>query len=93
MAYYSRILPQSTWAETVIGSNSESQFSLANLILFEVNNDIPPGTRFDCRFRVRATNCEDCFEDENFNNDDFLDFEYSGGDPYRILHLQFVITD
>lgn len=91
---YSKIDPQQTWPETIQGSSSTAPtFNSSNILLFEISPWIPPGTIFDCRFRVRFSNCDDCFTDSNNNNDDFLDYEYSGGDPFKLLHLEFTVID
>ena len=47
-----------------------------------------------CRLRARFTNCKDCHynEDEN-NGDDYLDYEYSGEKPFKILSFEFTVID
>jgi hypothetical protein len=91
-SHFSKIDPQKTFAQTLGGTGS-FDFSAPHLILFEVSPFIPPGTTFDCRFRARFTNCEDCWHDVDQNGDDYLDYEYSGGEPFKILHLQFTVID
>lgn len=92
-AFFSKIDPKSTWAETLSGSAGSPTHHFSNLIFFEVSPWIPPGTTFDCRFRVRFSNCSDCFTDPDHNNDNYLDYEYSGGKPFKILHFQFMVTN
>lgn len=100
-SYYSKINPKSTWGETLSTAASAPNFQSSNLVIMEVNPWIPPGTTFDCRFRARFTNCEDCWTDPSLSTagltssylDDYLDYEYSGGRPFKILHLQFTVID
>lgn len=105
-AFYSKMDPQKTWAEslTVLTAPTpdfpdgnvltSAQFTTGNLVLFEVSPFITPGTIFNCRFRVRFTNCADCWEDpDRADNDDYLDYEYSGDRPYKIFNLQFSVVD
>ena len=89
---FSKIAPQSTWVDTFFQDGNGS-FTSSNLIFFEVNRKIPTGTRFNCRFRVRFSNCDDCFSDSSHGHDDYLDYEYSGGRPFKIINLQFDILD
>ena len=92
-AFYSRIEPNKSWSETVVDPATGSPtYGIHNLIFFEINRETPPGTTFDCRFRVRFTNCKNCWNDETkYNGDDFLDYEFSGEKPFKILHYQFTI--
>ncbi|MBF0313473.1 MAG: hypothetical protein HQK50_04900 [Oligoflexia bacterium] len=93
-ALYSKINPNSTWAKSVVAEGSLPNFASWNLLLFEINPRVPPGTTFDCRLRARFTNCDDCWHDKSRSDgDDYLDYEYSGGNPYKIIHFQFTITD
>ena len=39
----------------------QATFNQSAALLMEVNKWIQPGTRFNCRIRVRFTNCIDCF--------------------------------
>ena len=92
-AFYSKISPNKIWAETIIDSETgKPNYDLNNLLFFEVNRETPPGTTFECRLRVRFTNCKDCWNEEGKNNDDdFLDYEFSGEVPFKIIHHQFTI--
>jgi hypothetical protein len=94
-AYYSRINPGETWGKSLADPKTGAAplLNWGNLILFEVSKHIPPGTVIDCRFRVRFTNCEDCFHDASNNNNDYKDVDYNGPKPYKIIHLQIPITD
>jgi hypothetical protein len=95
-AYFSKIDPKKNWFQTMQNPNeSSSAYSLSwgNLILLEVSKQVPPGTTVDCRFRVRFTNCEDCYHDSSRSNYDFLDTDYNGPKPFKIIHLQMKIVD
>ncbi|MGB0454290.1 MAG: hypothetical protein ACPGJV_11320, partial [Bacteriovoracaceae bacterium] len=92
-AYYSKINPKSNWVDTLKDDTGTPQFSVSNLIFFEVSPWIPPGTQFNCRFRARFTNCKDCFHDSLNSNDDYLDYEYSGARPFKIINFQFRVID
>ena len=94
-AYFSRIEPNKSWAETIVNvETGEPEFGIHNLLFFEVNRETPPGTTFDCRFRVRFTNCKDCWANSAENNgDDYLDYEFSGDKPYKIIHYQFTVVN
>ena len=90
-ANFSKIDPQKTWAQTLQGeSNSNVQFSSANIVVMEVNKWVVPGTKFNCRFRVRFTNCSDCYQD---TNSDYPDYEYAGATPYKLINFQFTVLD
>ena len=89
-AYFSKINPNSTWIKTFSSDNEIPTFNGgSHLIYMEVNPLIPTGTTFNCRFRLRFTNCLDCWHDQNQNNDDYLDFEYSGPRPFKIINYKF----
>lgn len=95
-AYYSKINPKSTWGQTLYDpvEKKAPTLSSGNVILFEVSKHIPPGTVVDCRLRMRFTNCDDCYHDSNsITKDDYLDSEYNGPRPYKIIHLQIPIVD
>lgn len=95
---YGKIDPQKTWPETMRGdSDNDINFTQAQIQLLEINKLIPPGTKFNCRFRARFTNCSDCF-DANTNTlgslvSDFQDSEYTGKIPYKIIDFQFTVLD
>jgi len=92
-AYYSKIDPKSTWAESLKGETGVPSFNTSNVMLFEISPWIPPGTTFNCRMRASFTNCEDCYHDENNANDDYLDFEFSGAKPFKIINFKFTVID
>ncbi len=93
-AWYSRIAPKKAWGETIVDENNTPSFGPHNAMFFESSPDIPPGTTFECRFRVRFSNCKDCFtDDKTASKDDFRDFEYSGARPFKIVHYQFTVID
>ena len=92
-AFYSKIDPKSTWADSISASGQSVEYKTSNIIMLETSPWIAPGTTFNCRVRVRFTNCDDCFTDPNKNDDDRLDYEYSGGDPFKIVHFKFVVIN
>jgi hypothetical protein len=96
-AYFSKINPKSNWGTTMADASSGKAygFTWGNLILFEVSKHIPPGTVVNCRMRVRFTNCDNCFHDSNVTRagNDYLDTDYNGPAPFKIINLQIPITD
>lgn len=92
-SWMSRIDPNKSYAESLLNSEGKNQFLQSNLIFMQVNPNTPPGTKFNCRFRARFTNCQDCWHDNDFDGDDFLDFEFSGSKPFKIINLQFRVID
>ena len=90
-----KIDPQKTWTETISANrtNGESPKPLASAyLLMEVSKWIPPGTTFNCRLRARFTNCQDCYN-ENNTNEDYPDFEYTGHKPFKIINFSFTVID
>ena len=92
-AFYSRLDPKSTWVETLGEDNGVPTFNSNNVLFLEVNPWVPPGTTFNCRFRARFSNCDDCWHDPDNNNDDYKDFEYAGNRPFKIINFQFTVVD
>ena len=92
-AFYSRLDPKSTWVETLGQDNGVPTFNSNNVLFLEASPWIPPGTTFNCRFRARFSNCDDCWHDSDNNNDDYKDFEYSGNRPFKIINFQFTVVD
>jgi len=92
-SYFSKIDPKQTWQQTVNNGLAEDNFSSSNVIFFEISPDIPHGTTFNCRMRARFSNCDDCYHDSSQNNDDYLDYEFSGAAPYQIINFSFVVLD
>lgn len=95
-ANYSKIDPLKTWGQSMVAGISGAQpiFKSGNLLFFEVNKWIPPGTSFNCRFRVRFSNCSDCYHDPDAtDNDDYRDYEYSGYKPFKIINFKFQVVD
>ena len=90
-AVLGKIEPQSTWAETMINNGADLEFSAGQMILMEVNKNIPAGTTFNCRFRVRFTNCSDCWEDDN--GDPYPDYMYTGHEPFKVINFQFTVLE
>jgi hypothetical protein len=92
-AVYSKIAPKSNYGESITLPGQTINFSFSNIIFMEVSPWIPPGTTFNCRFRTRFSNCEDCFNNDLNNKDDFYDYEFSGGAPFKIINFQFTVID
>jgi hypothetical protein len=91
---FSKINPNNTWASTMTKSNATApKFNLNNIILFETSKYIPPATTFSCRFRVRFTNCANCWQTPEFGFDDYLDYQWSGGEPFKIFPFQFSVVN
>ncbi len=100
-AFYSRIDAQKSYMETIRAGQTEYNANAGNVILFEINKWIPPGTKFRCRLRANFSNCSDCFTDPKDTNndgipdsyDDYVDSEYNGDKPYKIINLEFDVND
>ncbi|MFW5887464.1 MAG: hypothetical protein ACOCUH_01565, partial [Bacteriovoracia bacterium] len=92
-ANYSLIEPQKNYLNSMIKEGESKTLSLSNLILMEVSKGIPPGTTFNCRFRVRFSNCSDCYSDSSHYNDDYLDYEYAGPKPFKLINFQFTVIN
>lgn len=92
-AVYSKIDAQKTFGETLAKEDGAPSFNFSNLLFMEVNKNIPPGTTFNCRMRVRFTNCDDCYHDADNNFDDYRDFEYSGHRPFKLINFEFTVID
>jgi len=92
-AWFSKLGPKKTWAETMTNSNSSPTFSSQNLIFMELNPGIPPGTKVNCRFRARFSNCSNCYNDSTNSGDDFFDYEFAGPKPFKIINYQFTVID
>ncbi len=93
-AYYSKIDPQKSYAETIRTGNPDHIYGPGNAILFEVNKWIPPGTKFRCRLRAKFSNCSDCFNDPtDSSKDDYIDAEYNGQKPFKIINFDFDVND
>lgn len=95
-AVFSRIDAQRTWPESIQGGDSSIKldFTAANITLMEVNKNLSIGTKFNCRFRVRFSNCSDCFDEfSNLNKwNDHPDFEFTGEKPYKVINFQFEVS-
>ncbi len=92
-AVFAKINPGSNWTNTVKRSDGKSKLYYNHVLLFEVNSWTPPGSTFMCRFRVRFSNCSDCFYDSSKNYDNYLDYEYSGAPPFKIIDVRINVTD
>jgi hypothetical protein len=92
-AFFSKIEPQKTYYESVIKISKSGSFNAGNVLLLEANKWIPPGTKFRCRLRARFSNCSDCYNDDKNSNDDFIDSEYNGSTPFKVINFDFEIND
>ena len=93
-AFYSKIDPNKTWAQTQFGVSSSPSLSSSSLVFLEASPWIPPGTVFNCRMRVRFTNCDDCWHDLTLTpNDDYLDKDFSGDRPFKIINFNFTVIN
>ena len=96
-AIYGKISAQSTWPDTMtedLAVNPNFVYTESNIMLFEINKRIPPGTKFLCRFRVRFSNCSDCFDEISGTRwSDFADHEYTGDKPFKVINLSFEVID
>jgi hypothetical protein len=91
-ATFSRMEPQKTWAETLFDEGENLSFNSSAAVIMEVNKWIEPGTTFNCRFRVRFSNCIDCWA-KDLASDDFADYEFAGGEPYKVINFTFTVID
>lgn len=96
-ATFSKLNPKQNWSSSLKDPQTQTSpsFKFNNVLFFEVSKHIPPGTIFDCRFRVRFSNCDDCFHDQSNDrkNYDYLDKDYNGHKPFQVLHFQFPVVD
>lgn len=92
-AFFSKIDSQKTYYESVVKDSETKKFNTGNLLLLEVNKWIPPGTKFRCRLRARFANCSDCFADSAQSNDDYLDYEFNGSKPFKVINFDFDVND
>lgn len=92
-AAFSKIASQKSFGETIVSASGGPTFNFSNLLFMEVNKNTPPGTTFNCRFRVRFSNCDDCFHDAGNSNDDYRDNEFAGAKPFKIINFQFTVID
>ena len=98
-AVLGKISPQKTWAETITNDGkTKFAFDTGHLAVMEVNKWIEPGTKFNCRFRVRFSNCSNCFDNFNYGDPvsglkDYSDYEYIGHEPYKVINFQFTVED
>ncbi len=93
-AFYSKINPGMTWSETLTYDSVGPTYQSSNLLFMEINPNIQPGTTINCRFRARFTNCNDCYSDSAQNSgDDFLDYEFSGDGPFKIINFKFTVNN
>lgn len=92
-AYFSRIDPQSNYYESVVKKSDTREFNAGNLLIMEVNKWVKPGTKFRCRLRARFSNCSDCFNDPENNNEEYLDSDLNGYKPFKILNFDFTVYE
>lgn len=92
-AQFSKIEPQKTYYESYLKDAKNPSFNPGNILLLEVNKWIPPGTKFRCRMRARFSNCSDCYADSLNSGDDYLDADYNGSKPFKVINFEFEIND
>jgi len=93
---YSKIYPQNDYFTSVVKDSESKSFNTGNILIMEVNKWIPPGTQFRCRLRARFSNCSNCFSDYAENatlKDDFLDSDFNGAKPFKIINFDFTVND
>jgi hypothetical protein len=89
-ATYSKINAQSTWAETLKeDTDLNVKYNSSGIFLMEVNKWIQPGTKFNCRFRVRHSNCSDCYNSSS--GAEFQDYQFTGPTPFKVIDYQFTV--
>lgn len=91
-AIFSKINPKRTFGETITGEDGVGEFNISNILFMEVNKNTPPGTTFNCRLRVRFTNCDDCWHDPQ-TLQDYPDYEFAGHRPFKIINFRFTVID
>jgi hypothetical protein len=63
---------------------------------FNPNKWIPPGAKFRYRLRARFSNCSDRYTDAEkttYTSEDYLDYDYNGAEPYKIINFDFGVYD
>ncbi|HXH31071.1 MAG TPA: hypothetical protein VNJ01_09685 [Bacteriovoracaceae bacterium] len=92
-AFFSKIDSQKTFYESVVKDSPKKEFNPGNLLILEVNKWIPPGTKFRCRMRARFSNCSDCYTDLANGKDDYIDGEFNGSKPFKVINFDFEVND
>ncbi len=92
-SFYTRIDSRKNFYQSVIEPSENRRFSVGNLMLMEVSKWVPPGTKFRCRMRARFSNCSDCYNDNSNSKDDFLDYEFNGHKPFKVINFEFDVND
>lgn len=95
-AYHSKIDPLSSYKETIQDGIEVRKQKNSAFLLMEVSKEVPPGTVFNCRLRVKFSNCSNCYEDSSSATtpkDDLADYSYAGPDPYKLLNFKFTVTN
>lgn len=88
---FSKINPGKTWAQTISADKDNPTLPSSGFLIMELSKWIPKGTIFNCRLRVRFSNCSDCYQ--NSNGQSYPDYEYQGAKPYKIIHFQFPVLN
>ena len=86
---FSKISAGKTWIETYLNettAEASDPIRASAFMLMEVNKNVPPGTKFVCRFRAEFSNCSDC-------GDTHPDYKYNGAEPFEVLDFQFTVTE
>lgn len=90
-AILGKIDPGKTWGETLQGNSPEAPvFNQSTLLLMEVNKWVPPGTTFNCRLRVRFSNCQDCYMKNA--TQEYSENEYASHEPFKVINFNFMVN-
>jgi len=91
-SHLSSLSSQSNFIETLQGPDTSSVPAVQanNYVFLEVNKNTPPGTLFNCRLRVRFSNCSDCYSD---GTNDYNVEDYEGEAPFQVINLQFQVAN
>ena len=94
VGWMSSIDGKKNWFNTLPqDENGNREIKGHQAVFFEVSPWIAPGTTFICRLRVRFSNCNDCYHDVNYSDDDYLDNDFATGKPFKMVNLQFTVVD
>lgn len=90
-ANLAKINAQSNWMDTIRDGDSSASvtYNYSALVVMEINKNIQPGTKMNCRFRTRISNCKDCFNSSS--GVEFQDHQYTGAAPFKVIDYQFTV--
>jgi hypothetical protein len=91
-AILGKISAQKTYGQSLIGISTDHEgFQSNSALIMEVSKLVNPETIFNCRMRVRFTNCTDCYL--NDAGDEYKDYEFSGNEPFKVINFQFKVEE